>query len=290
MSQRIRSSAVVIDKPRFLNPSNQERNWIRTIPDMYPDIMRAPAVSYKPVRDDARVKANNYVAFLRPYRCRQGLLLIGKGQRPVIVDETDPTNHHVVPMRLDRDAIQGTWIFSLSLYLDEGFIQLEDCIVADGEQIRSTESFKSRYAKLERFSSSIWFNDTKFQLLWQIKVAAMHSLETMRPLAAAADTSGGCLCLMPDSPTFRLLKVVAVSEAPKAQPLNGPSEFICSPVTGKPDVYDLTSTNGEEKGRASIQTLSISQRLQQLAATGQPIRVMAEWNADFDSYIVTSVL
>ena len=300
MSQRKytpRSSTVEYDKPRFLNPSIQERNWIRTIPDTYPDIMRAPAVSYKPARDNERVKSNDYVAFIRPYKCRQGLLIIGKDHRPVIVDETEPFRHHIIPMRLDRDAIQGTWIFSISLYLNEGLIQLEDCIVADDIQIRSTEHFKSRFIKLERFSSSIWFNDSAFQLLWQIKVAAMQPLEYMRTTAAAADaTAGGCLCLMPDSPTFRLLKVVAVSEThmhagkPIAAPIAMLNEFICSPVTDKPDVYDLKNNKGEEMGRASIQTLSISQKLQQLAAIGQPIRVIAEWSADFESYVVISVL
>jgi hypothetical protein len=45
-------------------------------------------------------------------------------------------------MRLDREAITDTWIFSLTIYQSEGLIQLEDCIVAAGEQIRSTRPFK----------------------------------------------------------------------------------------------------------------------------------------------------
>jgi hypothetical protein len=43
-------------------------------------------------------------------------------------------------------------------------------------------------------------------------------------------------------------------------------------------------------GRASIQTLSISQALQQKRATGESMRVLAEWNEDFESHVVTSVL
>jgi len=43
-------------------------------------------------------------------------------------------------------------------------------------------------------------------------------------------------------------------------------------------------------GRASIQTLSISQTLQHKVSTGQPMRVLAEWNADFESFVVISVL
>jgi hypothetical protein len=62
------------------------------------------------------------------------------------------------------------------------------------------------------------------------------------------------------------------------------------PVIGKPDRYDLVDTDGVELGRAAIQTLSISQALQLKRATGEPLKVMAEWNEDFESYVVTSVL
>jgi hypothetical protein len=52
----------------------------------------------------------------------------------------------------------------------------------------------------------------------------------------------------------------------------------------------LVTSSGEDLGRAAIQTLSISQALQLKKETGEPLRVMAEWNEDFESYIVTSVL
>jgi hypothetical protein len=84
--------------------------------------------------------------------------------------------------------------------------------------------------------------------------------------------------------------VVLKVEEPKVQIQGGPQEFICTAVIGKPDVYDLASLKGEPMGRASIQTLSISQALQHKVATGQPMRVLAEWNADFESYIVASLL
>lgn len=94
---------------------------------------------------------------------------------------------------------------------------------------------------------------------------------------------------MPDLPGFRLLKVLP---QPVAKPVlqGGPHEFTCHPVEGKPDVYDLKALDGNIVGRASIQTLSISQALQQKRTTGQLMRVMAEWNEDFESHVVTSVL
>jgi len=55
-------------------------------------------------------------------------------------------------------------------------------------------------------------------------------------------------------------------------------------------VYDLKDASNKIVGRASIQTLSVSQRLQHLVSIGQPLKVMAEWNADFESYVVTSVI
>ena len=114
MHRHPRTSKLQSDKPRFLNPSYEERNWIRTIPDNYPDILRAPAVSYKPERDDPRIKANRYVAFARPYRGKQGLLIIGNEFRPVIIDESQPDRPSVLPMRLDRETLQDTWIWLIN--------------------------------------------------------------------------------------------------------------------------------------------------------------------------------
>jgi len=284
-----RSSNIVSQNEscRFLNLSPYEHKWIRTIPDMFPDILRAPAVTYKPSRDDPRIMKNNYVALSRPYKCQQGLLLIGKQQRPILIHEQTPDNPHVIPMRLDRESILDTWIFTVSIYQTEGLIHIEDCIATNGEQIRSTKTFKERYAFIERFVESIWYQDTRFQLNWQICVAETFPLGNIKE--AIQKLNGGFLCLMPNVPEYRLLRVIpVVEEAPK--PVGGPIDFICVGVERKPDVYDLKDTQGKDYGRASIQTLSISQALQQKRSTGEPIRVMAEWNDDFESYIVTSVL
>jgi hypothetical protein len=95
---------------------------------------------------------------------------------------------------------------------------------------------------------------------------------------------------MPESPTFRLLKVT-YSKPAEAPITNGPKDYICVPIEGKPDVYDLASPEtGTIIGRAAIQTLTISQGLQLRRSTGQPLRVMAEWSEDFDSYLVTSLV
>jgi hypothetical protein len=276
--------------PRFLNPSHHERLWIGRIPDSYPDILRAPAVSYKPERDDSRIKTNQYVSFVRPYKGKQGLLLIGRDQRPILIDETLTDKPLVLPMRLDREALLGNWIFSISLYEAEGLIQLEDCIVADGEQLRSSKPFKERFTLLQRFAESIWYQDKQFQLNWDIRVADIYPLEAIR--SAAAGLNGGYLCLMPDLAQFRLLRVIPNTNAKASKPLTteGPQEFMCLTVDDKPDVYDLKDSKGIMVGRASIQTLSISQRLQHLVSIGQPMKVMAEWNPDFESYVVTSVI
>lgn len=272
-----------------MNPSPSEHTWIRTIPDSYPDIMRAPAVTYKAERDLARVKSNTYIAFVRPYRGKQGLLLIGKQQRPVIIDESRADKPQIIPMRMDREAIHGTWIFAITLYQVEGLIQIEDCIVADGEQIRSTKTFKERFSLLQRFTDAIWCKDQRFQLNWQIQVAQLYSLENVRA-AAVTTNGGGSLCLMPDLPSLRLIKVLPQTGV-TPECVGSPQEYICVPVIGKPDVYDLVRVGSSDSvGRASIQTLTISQALQQKRATGQPLNVLAEWNADFESYVVTSVL
>ena len=127
MHKHPRTSKLQSDKPRLLNPSFEERNWIRTIPDNYPDILRAPAVSYKPERDDPRIKANRYVAFARPYRGKQGLLIIGNEFRPVIVDESQPDRPSILPMRLDRETLQDTWIFAITvLYMLAIFTRFPD--------------------------------------------------------------------------------------------------------------------------------------------------------------------
>jgi hypothetical protein len=189
-------------------------------------------------------------------------------------------------MRLDRECITDTWIFAVSIYHTEGLIQIEDCIVSNGEQIRSTKTFKERFALLQRFVETIWYQDVRFQMNWQMKVADMYPLGDVR--AAATEVSGGYLCLMPDLPVYRLLKVLPqVQEKPVI--VGGPNQFICVGVEGKPDVYDLKDAAGKDVGRGSVQTLSISQALQLKRSTGQPISVLAEWNEDFESYVITSV-
>ena len=288
-----RSSKAFMDNitPRLNNPSKHERLWIGRIPDSYPDILRAPAVSYKPERDDPRIKANKYVSFVRPYRGKQGLLLIGKEQRPVIIDETQPDTPNVLPMRLDRESLLGTWIFSISIYEAEGLIQLEDCIVCDGEQIRSSKPFKERFSKVQRFIDTIWYQDKQFQLNWDVRLADIYALESVR--AAVEKLNGGYLCLMPEPAQFRLIRVLPITKVDSALTVpmeGGPREFTCVPIDGKPDVYDLKDTSDKIVGRASIQTLTVSQRLQHLVSIGQPLKVMAEWNAEFDSYVVTSVI
>lgn len=287
MHRHPRNSSIQSDTPRFLKPNYQERNWIRTIPDNYPDILRAPAVSYKSERDDPRIKANKYVVFARPYRGKQGLLIIGNETRPIIVDETEPDKPYIIPMRLDREALQDTWIFAITIFQSEGILQIEDCIVSSGEQLRSTKSFKDRFALVQKFSDFIWFQDQRFQLNWQMKLAEMFPLISVKE--AIQGVSGGNLCLMPELASYRLLKVTYI---PPAKPIitSGPSNFICEPVIGKPDLYDILNSDGTNLGRAAIQTLSISQALQFKRATGEPLRVMAEWNEEFESYIVTSVL
>uniref|UniRef100_A0A6C0DIC8 Uncharacterized protein n=1 Tax=viral metagenome TaxID=1070528 RepID=A0A6C0DIC8_9ZZZZ len=287
MHKHPRTSKLQSDKPRFLNPSYEERNWIRTIPASYPDILRAPAVSYKAERDDIRIKANKYVAFARPYRGKQGLLIIGNEFRPIIIDETQPDRPNVIPMRLDRETLEDTWIFAITLFHAEGLIQIEDCVVAAGEQIRSSKNFKERFGLVQKFADHIWFSDTRFQLNWQMQIADMVPLISINE--AIQGLSGGNLCLMPDLPSFRLLKVTHIA-APKPVITSGPRDFRCVPVIGKPDLYDLVNSDGINLGRAAIQTLSISQALQLKRATGEPLNVMAEWNEDFESYVVTSVL
>ena len=281
-----RSSKVHSDKPRFLNLNPFEHKWIRTIPDFYPDILRAPAVTYKAERDDARVKSNKYVAFSRPYRGKQGLLILGKEQRSIIIDETHPDKPNILPMRLDREAIQGTWVFAISIFHAEGLVQIEDCIVADGEQIRSTKPFRERFVRLQKFTDTVWFQDLRFQCNWKIQVAELFSLDEIN--TAVCTLAGGNLCLMPDLATFRLLKVMPIAPE-KVKIVTTSQEYVCEAVVGKPDVYDLKK-DGVDMGRASIQTLTISQALQEKKNTGQTMRVLAEWNEEFESYIVTCVL
>lgn len=273
---------------------NQEHTWIRQIPDLYPDILRSPAVTFKSERDSPRIKANKYVVFTRPYRGKQGLLIIGKHARPAIIDEESPDKPSICPMRIDRESILDTWIFGISIYKVEGLIQLEDCIVANGEQIRSTKPFNERFGYMERFCNTMWSKDKDFQGT-DIQVASFYPLESIQQ--AIAKLNGGCICFMPDSPLNRLLKVTSVIHAAPSAPNapnapnvpNAPSaEFLCNPVEGKPDVYMLMQ-DGKDMGRACIQTLSISHALQQRRSTG-PIKVLCAWNADFESYTVTQIL
>jgi hypothetical protein len=261
-----------------------EHSWIRTIPEIFPDILRCLAVTFKEERDIPRIQANKYVLFTRPYRGKQGLLIIGKHARPVIIDEDSFEKPYILPMRLDRESILDTWIFGVSIYKDEKLIQLEDCIVSNGEQLRSTKPFSERYGHMERFVNSMWYKDISFQG-FEIKMVETYSLDCIKKTMETIH--GGCLCLMPNSPTFRLLKVTSVFyREPEKKEVE---EHICVPAEGKPDVYTLF-INGEDKGRACIQTLSISHALQQKRISSDKIHVIATWEPEFESYVITSVL
>ena len=74
----------------------------------------------------------------------------------------------------------------------------------------------------------------------------------------------------------------------KKQKITADDSVILETITY--NVYDIVDSSGKNLGRAAIQTLSISQALQLKKSTGQPLRVLAEWNEDFESYIVTTVI
>jgi hypothetical protein len=288
-----RSSRHSDAKPRLLNPTPAERNWVRTMPESHPDILRAPAVKYKSSRDDPKISSSKYVAFARPYPTgKQGLLLIGHETRPLLIDETMPDKVSVLPMRLDREAITEEWVFAVSIYAAEGLVQLEDCVVAGGESIRSTKTYKERFSALSRFCEHIWYPDLAFQCRWQIQLVEPRPLSSIRK--SIEELKGGTLCLMPDSPTYRCLRVVpdppaGSSEDTSVDVTNGPQEFLCIPDLDKPDVYILWR-NSTEVGRASVQSLSMSQAMNQKRATEKSWRVIAEWDADFESFLVSSIL
>ena len=144
-------------------------------------------------------------------------------------------------------------------------------------------------------NSNVYY-PAKEAILLQIETVSFDEKATLLDLAMKTNdvnvrqavATSGCLCLMPDLPTLRLIKVLPQAVAvPTAT--GGPIEYTCIPVEGKPDVYDLKA-DGRNVGRASIQTLSISLALHQKKATGQALKVMAEWNEDFESHVVVSVL
>ena len=248
---------------RFLNPNPNERNWVQRIPEVFPDVLRAPAVPYRSDRDDSRLRSNRYVTFARPYRGHQGYLIIGPEQRPLVINESQPNRSQVLPMRLDREAITASWVFGVSIYQSEGLLLLEDCIV---------------------------------QLEWEIRVVPVYSLSEVK--IALQEVNGGNLCLMPELPTLRLLKVIQQTSRPEPGLVasknlkEGQQCLLCLPVIGKPDVYELRANDGSNRdlGRASVQTLALSKLLAAKSATEKSWLTLAEWNEDFEAFTITSIL
>ena len=204
----LKTSKLQLEGIRFLNPNPNECNWVQRIPEVFPDVLRAPAVPYRSDRDDTRLRSNRYVTFARPYRGHQGYLIIGPEQRPLVINESQPNRSQVLPMRLDREAITASWVFSVS-------ILLEDCIVANGEQIRSSKPYSERLALLHKFVTHIWFADKHFQLEWEIRVAPVYSLNEIQIAIQGVVGTGGNICLMPELPTLRLLKVIQQPSRPE---------------------------------------------------------------------------
>lgn len=293
----IRTSKLQQEGIRFLNPNPNERNWVQRIPEVFPDVLRAPAVPYRSDRDDPRLRSNRYVVFARPYRGHQGYLIIGPEQRPLVINESQPNRSQVLPMRLDRELITASWIFGISIYQSEGLILLEDCIVANGEQLRSSLPYSQRLAQLHKFATHTWFADKRFQLEWEIRVAPIYSLAEIETVVQEAGTSGN-VCLMPELPTLRLIKVIQQQAKPQPGTVasknlkEGQQCLICSPVIGKPDVYELKANDGSNRdlGRASVQTLALSKLLAEKSSTHKSWLTIAEWNEDFEAFTITSIL
>ena len=294
----LKTSKLQLEGIRFLNPNPNERNWVQRIHEVFPDVLRAPAVPYRSDRDDTRLRSNRYVTFARPYRGHQGYLIIGPEQRPLVINESQPNRSQVLPMRLDREAITASWVFSVSIYQSEGLILLEDCIVANGEQIRSSKPYSERLALLHKFATHIWFADKHFQLEWEIRVAPVYSLNEIQIAIQGVVGTGGNICLMPELPTLRLLKVIQQPSRPEPGVVasknlkEGQQCLICSPVIGKPDVYELRANDGSNRdlGRASVQTLALSKLLAEKSTTEKSWLTMAEWNEDFEAFTITSIL
>jgi hypothetical protein len=215
-----------------------------------------------------------------------------------VINESQPNRSQVLPMRLDREAITASWIFGVSIYQSEGLLLLEDCIVANGEQIRSSKPYSERLALLHKFATHIWFADKHFQLEWEIRVAPVYSLNEIQTAIQGVVGTGGNICLMPELPTFRLLKVIQQPNRPEPGLVasknlkEGQQCLICSPVIGKPDVYELRANDGSNRdlGRASVQTLSLSKLLAAKSATEKSWLTLAEWNEDFEAFTITSIL
>jgi len=258
---------------------------------------------------------------------RVGFLVMTPKSPIVWIDDRGKTAY-IIPMRIKSSLCEKGSIAIASLNKAEGILRIEDMKIMGGQDIRGL-SFTRRWEHLLEFYRTSYVFDSALQRDLRIQTAVYKPIDSIQSWAdppeyiyaqndtmprrlriqlidKALDLSKNLIVADPPAPAtvqkVPVQKPMPVQKVPVQKPMPAqkprpaakepaakePTQTIAVPEEF-PDTYTIV-INGEKKGYAAVQDIELSRKLRLAAKESKKIPVKVEWNQEFSSYEIISLL
>lgn len=246
----------------------------------------------------------------------KGGFLVMAPKSPIVWMEEQGKVSYKIPMRVGKEWSEKGTVCLASLNLTDGILRLEDMRVALGKNIEM-DPFSKRWDALLDFYRNSYIQDSVLQGGLTIEPAVYSPLESANQWDATTP-----MFMIAQGETFKkrvrvqirdrdmtpvvervypptrepsqLVKQKAVRRTVAAAPAPAPAAAAAAaayviPSKEFPDTYVLY-VNGENKGFAAVQGLSLSRSLRDASKTSEKIDVNVTWNTEFLSHEIVSIV
>jgi hypothetical protein len=248
----------------------------------------------------------------------KGGFLVMAPKSPIVWMEEQGKVSYKIPMRVGKEWCEKGTVCLASLNLTDGILRLEDMRCASGKNMEM-EPFSKRWDALLDFYRNSYIQDSVLQGGLVIEPAVYSSLESASQwddttpmfMIAQGETFKKRVRVQirdkdmtpvveriypPTREPSQLLKQKGRTAAPAAKPqAKAPAAAAAAaaayvvPSKEFPDTYVLY-VNGENKGFAAVQGLSLSRSLRDASKTSEKIPVNVTWNTEFSSHEIVSIV
>ena len=255
---------------------------------------------------EALIRKGTFYVLENESRAEPGFLIFLPGQ-PAVFLTTRGVKGRKPPaftLRMRTDVTLGDGggtILVASLDKIQHTLRFEDVWVWKGEEIQSQKGYSARREYLKEFVEQSWTPDARLMGGIQCSVA------NPQPFSTLAAEKCFSVELFPEQAGRRRfyfeiqeVKAAAAAVPPPAPRPVAPPVSVLSPTIRRmnayatsleslPDVYDLTTENGETLSRAAVQQIALSQQLRASSAKkNDRIPVVIEWKNEFNRYEIIS--
>jgi hypothetical protein len=187
----------------------------------------------------------------------------------------------------------GGTVLVASLDLIQHTLRIEDVWMWKGHKIYDSEPYSSRRVKLKEFVERDWVPDARLlggittSILnpKSINVAFKDTSSSVHSYELIPEMAGKRRMWIPTSAKQVPSVLPVVRTSPPSLP---PSSVLAKPIGKLPDIYDIYSSNGEHKGKASVQQFALSQQLRS-ECTLDGIWVDVEWREEFNGFEIKAI-